>query len=64
MNGHVELYFICRISADEDNWASKQLQEALKNGEKALKPSQCMKTYKYCPYTSQMMTTLLRVFGR
>ncbi|XP_074036653.1 uncharacterized protein [Leptinotarsa decemlineata] len=55
---------LVRHSSKGDTWASKQLQEALKNGEKITRPSQCMKIYKYCPFTSQMMMTLLRMFGR
>lgn len=53
-----------RSSAQEETWASRQLQDALKSGEKVTKPSQCMKIYKFCPYTSQMMMALLKIFGR
>ncbi|KAJ8941665.1 hypothetical protein NQ314_010310, partial [Rhamnusium bicolor] len=53
-----------KTTAEQGTWASKQLQEALRNGEKVGQPSQCMKIYKYCPYTSQMMMTLLRIFGK
>ncbi|KAJ8981815.1 hypothetical protein NQ317_007401 [Molorchus minor] len=55
---------VTRTAAEQATWAGKQLQEALNNGEKVDRPSQCMKIYKYCPYTSQMMMALLRVFGR
>ncbi|CAG9858999.1 unnamed protein product [Phyllotreta striolata] len=55
---------LVRYSAHEDTWASKQLQDALRKGEKVAKPSQCMKIYKFCPYTSQMMMVLLKLFGK
>ncbi|KAG5896433.1 hypothetical protein JTB14_022512 [Gonioctena quinquepunctata] len=55
---------LVRNSSHEDTWASKQLQEALRNGGKVTRPGQCMEIYKYCPFTSQMMMTLLRMFGR
>lgn len=52
-----------RNSANTDSWASKQLQEALKYGEQVKSQSQCRKIYKICPYSSQTMMTLLKVFG-
>ncbi|XP_063918604.1 uncharacterized protein LOC135133968 [Zophobas morio] len=54
---------LTRSSAQKDSWASKQLLEALKYGETVSHPTQCMKMYKLCPYTSQTMTTLLKLFG-
>ncbi|KYB26721.1 uncharacterized protein LOC100141920 [Tribolium castaneum] len=54
---------LTRLSAQQNSWASKQLLEALKHGKNALNPSQCMKIYKFCPYSSQTMTTLLKLFG-
>ncbi|KAJ8923973.1 hypothetical protein NQ315_006749 [Exocentrus adspersus] len=54
---------LSRSSSRKGSWAGKQLQEALNHGDKVKQPNQCMKIYKYCPYTSQMMSTLLRMFG-
>lgn len=52
-----------RAAATDETWASKQLHEALKNGQSISYPHQCMKIYKFCPYTKRMMMALLRVFG-
>ncbi|VEN61374.1 unnamed protein product [Callosobruchus maculatus] len=55
---------LVRYSVKLDSWASRQLEEALKNGEQLRKPSRCMKIYRFCPYSSQMMMTLLRLFAK
>ncbi|XP_050300958.1 uncharacterized protein LOC126739355 isoform X2 [Anthonomus grandis grandis] len=54
---------LTRTAATDETWASKQLNEALKNGKSITYPYQCMKMYKFCPYTKRMMMTLIRVFG-
>ncbi|CAH1128095.1 unnamed protein product [Ceutorhynchus assimilis] len=54
---------LTRAAAGDETWASKQLQEALKNGNTMSNPQQCMKMYKFCPYTKTMMMALMTAFG-
>ncbi|XP_018575961.1 uncharacterized protein LOC108914603 [Anoplophora glabripennis] len=55
---------LSRDTLEKESWASKELQEAINHGQKVKQPNQCMKIYKYCPFTSQMMLTLLKMFSR
>ncbi|XP_030746460.1 uncharacterized protein LOC115875197 isoform X1 [Sitophilus oryzae] len=48
---------------DESSYAGQELREALDNGVSVTYPHDCMKMYRFCPYTKKMMMTLLRVFG-
>uniref|UniRef100_A0A6P7FGS4 Uncharacterized protein LOC114330127 n=1 Tax=Diabrotica virgifera virgifera TaxID=50390 RepID=A0A6P7FGS4_DIAVI len=60
----VKIMDLLRNTHQENTWANRLLQEAMKNGKQVKTPSQCMKIYRFCPYTSQMMTSLLKLFGR
>ncbi|KAF7280842.1 hypothetical protein GWI33_005443 [Rhynchophorus ferrugineus] len=50
-------------SNDSSSMANEQLQEALRNGETVDNPWECMKLYRFCPYTKKIMMTLLTMFG-
>ncbi|XP_066263039.1 uncharacterized protein [Euwallacea similis] len=54
---------LTEAAANNQTWAGKQLQDALKNGHSINYSHECMKIYRYCPYTKRMMMALLRVFG-
>lgn len=48
----------------KESWASKELQSAIKNGNKVDSPVTCKKFYRFCPYSSKTMMALLQMFGR
>lgn len=57
------LDLVRRSAENGDSWASKELQFAIKNGNKVDSPVACKKFYRFCPYSSKTMMALLQMFG-
>ncbi|KAF2893702.1 hypothetical protein ILUMI_12475 [Ignelater luminosus] len=57
------ILYLIQSSSQKETWASKQLRKALKYGQQATTPVQCRNRYRYCPYSSRTMISLLRFFG-
>ncbi|XP_018329065.1 uncharacterized protein LOC108739583 [Agrilus planipennis] len=54
---------IVRIATKKEDWASKQLREALKYGETTKSITLCERYYILCPYSGKTMMKILRFFG-
>lgn len=59
----IMLELVRRSAEKSDTWASKELQFAIKNGNKVENPAACKKYYRFCPYSSKTMMALLQMFG-